>query len=211
MDKHLTNNDIQSLEKRVRTNLINSLSGFKSANLVGTKSKDGKTNLAIISSVFHLGADPALMGMIIRPDVSPRHTLNNIRETNFYTINHVHSDIVKQSHQTSARYPEDVSEFKACNLAEYYVDNFLAPFVSDSKIKIGLKIVDEILIEANGTHLIVGEIEHIIFNDDILLSDGTLEIQKANTVAIRGLDTYFEVSKSARFSYAKPNRDLEEI
>ncbi|MGO3346471.1 MAG: hypothetical protein ACTIM4_14665 [Marinomonas sp.] len=55
--------DLQSLSEmtsRYRTQLINSLSGFKSANLIGTCNAQGQTNLAIFSSVFHLGASPAL-------------------------------------------------------------------------------------------------------------------------------------------------------
>ena len=53
--------DLAQMEKRYRAQLINSLSGIKSANLVGTINKDRQTNLSIVSSVFHLGADPALM------------------------------------------------------------------------------------------------------------------------------------------------------
>lgn len=32
----------------------------------------------MISSAFHIGADPVLMGMIIRPDGVPRDTLNKL-------------------------------------------------------------------------------------------------------------------------------------
>ncbi|MCJ8275234.1 MAG: flavin reductase family protein, partial [Bdellovibrionales bacterium] len=53
--------------KRAWIKLVNSLSGFKSANLVGTQSKDGQTNLAMFSSFFHLGANPPLMGFVLRP------------------------------------------------------------------------------------------------------------------------------------------------
>ena len=69
--KTFTQNDIAQMNKRFRTNFINALSGVKSANLVGTTGPNGD-NLAIISSVFHLGADPALMGMIMRPHTASR-------------------------------------------------------------------------------------------------------------------------------------------
>jgi flavin reductase (DIM6/NTAB) family NADH-FMN oxidoreductase RutF len=52
--------DVQKLPKINRLNLINSCTGYKSANLIGTKSKDGKSNLAIFSSITHLGSDPLL-------------------------------------------------------------------------------------------------------------------------------------------------------
>ena len=60
--QHITRGEIQSLNQRYRAQLINSLSGFKSANLIGTQDGEGKSNLAIISSVVHLGANPALVG-----------------------------------------------------------------------------------------------------------------------------------------------------
>ena len=101
--KHFNSSDIIGLDQRFRVNFINSLSGFKSSNLIGTISDKGETNLCIISSAFHLGADPALLGFIIRPDVSPRHTLNNLRENSVCTLNHVNSQIVEKAHQTSAR------------------------------------------------------------------------------------------------------------
>ena len=102
-------NDIESFEQRYRANFINSLSGYKSAYLVGTQGKDN-SNLAIFNSVFHIGANPALIGMISRPNSVPRHTLENIRLNKFYTLNHVETSFLKQAHQTSARYESYQSE-----------------------------------------------------------------------------------------------------
>ena len=125
--KHLTTTDIAQMEQRSRARLINSLSGFKSANLIGSQDSNGCTNLSIVSSVFHLGANPALLGMIIRPDGVPRDTLSNIKQTGSYTINHVSSDIYCKAHQTSARYDANVSEFAEVGLTEEYVEGIIAP------------------------------------------------------------------------------------
>ena len=59
--------EIEQLEQRYRTAFINSLAGFRQAVLVGTKSVDGNTNLAIFNSLIHLGANPALFGLMSRP------------------------------------------------------------------------------------------------------------------------------------------------
>ena len=56
---HLTKTEIASLKKVPRLNIINSITGIKPGNVVGTKSKDGISNLAIISSVVHLSSKPA--------------------------------------------------------------------------------------------------------------------------------------------------------
>jgi len=106
--QHVVNSDFSKMEKRNRTRLINSLSGFKSINLCGTISKEGITNLSLISSVVHIGADPALMGFIMRPVTVRRDTHNNILETGHYTFNHLNAGIYKKAHQTSARYPIDI-------------------------------------------------------------------------------------------------------
>ena len=58
---YLDNIDIDTLDSRKRVHLINSLGGFKSVSLIGTQSKSGNTNLSIFSSIFHIGANPALI------------------------------------------------------------------------------------------------------------------------------------------------------
>lgn len=59
--------DFPAMEKRFRGSFFNSLTGFKSVNLVGTLNKNGDTNLSVMSQIVHLGANPALMGLIVRP------------------------------------------------------------------------------------------------------------------------------------------------
>ena len=66
---------IAELETRYRNNLINSISGYKSANLIGSISKQGITNLAVFNSVVHLGSNPALLGFILRPTTVPKTQL----------------------------------------------------------------------------------------------------------------------------------------
>ena len=58
------------MDKISRLNLINSITGVKPSNLIGTKSKDGFSNLAIFSSVVHLGSKPPLIGFITRPCIN---------------------------------------------------------------------------------------------------------------------------------------------
>ena len=85
--------EIEQLEQRYRTSFINSLAGFRQAVLVGTKSVTGNTNLAIFNSLIHLGANPALFGLISRPDAVQRDTLQNILDTKEYTLNFVKSSV----------------------------------------------------------------------------------------------------------------------
>lgn len=207
----ITNENILAFEKLYRTNVVNSLSGFKSADLIGTISKEGKTNVAIFSSVIHVGANPPLIGMLVRPASVPRHTYTNIKETGHFTINHINKEIFKKAHQTSARYDKDVSEFNECGLTPEYSGTLKAPYVKESKIKIGCRFVEEHQIKSNDTIFLVGEILEIIIPDDSLMNDGYVDVEKSGTIAISGLDSYHETNRIARLSYAKPNTDPKEI
>ena len=207
----IVNENILALEKHYRTNLVNSLIGFKSANLIGTISKEGKTNLAIFSSVIHVGANPPLMGFLMRPVSVERHTYSNIKETGCFTINHINKEIYKQAHQTSGRYDKNVSEFDACGLTPEYTETIKAPYVKESTIKIGLRFVEGQEIKSNGTIFIVGEIVEIILPDDVIAKDGYVDIERAGTIAISGLDSYHETKSIARLSYAKPGVEPKEI
>lgn len=207
----ITKENISEFEKYFRANFVNSVSGFKSANLIGTISKNGKTNLAVFNSVIHVGANPPLIGMLIRPASVPRHTYTNIKDNGYFTINHIDKDIFRQAHQTSARYDEDTSEFEACGLTPEYTELIKAPYVKESKIKIGCLFVEEHQIKTNDTIFIVGEIFEVIIPDNVLMNDGYVDIEKAGTITISALDSYHETKRLTRLSYAKQGIEPKEI
>lgn len=207
----LSASDINDLEKRYRAALINSLSGFKPANLIGTANAQGQTNLAVISSVVHLGSNPPLFGMVQRPPVVPRHTYENILETGVYTVNHIHETIHEQAHQTSARFARDESEFDATGLTPSFVDGFAAPFVAESKIRFGMRLVRDVAIEENGTRFLIGKVEWIDIAEELLAEDGYLNIEKAGSLAITGLDGYHRSEMIGRLPYAKKDQPLQRL
>ena len=200
---HFNRDIIDKLDKVSRLNLINSVTGFKPANLIGTISKQNQENLAIFSSVVHLGSKPPLLGLFTRPNSIPRDTYTNIIESKFYTINHINDNIIERSHMTSAKFNRDESEFEKCDLEKEYFDGFHAPYLKESECKIGMKFIEEIKIKSNDTILIVGEIINIIIKQDSVLEDGSLDFEKLNSVCISGLDTYYKTQKIAKYPYAK--------
>ena len=201
---HFSRNDIDQLDHIYKINLINSISGYKPANLIATKSKSGLTNVAVFSSVVHYGSAPPILGFVLRPTTVRRHTFDNIIETGYYTINHINEAIVEDAHHTSAKYPKDVSEFDKTKLDEEYKNNFHAPFVKQSLIKMGMKFLQKINIEANGTILILGEITDLYINDSLIENDGFVDLMKAKTAVINGLDTYATPTKSKKLTYQRP-------
>ncbi len=201
--KHLSKDDISQMEKLERLNLINSCTGYKPANLLGTKSLDGKSNVAIFSSVTHLGSSPAIIGFIMRPTTAPRDTYKNIKDTGYFTVNHITVDMIKDAHHTSANYGIGISEFDKTNLEEEYKNNIEIPFVKGSPVQLYCKYVNEYYIKENDTIHIIASIENLFFEEELKHQDGWLQIDRRNVVALNGLDGYCLPKLVDRFLYAR--------
>lgn len=200
---HYTQHDIAALDRVTRLTLINSVTGIKPANLIGTIHPDGQTNLAIFSSVVHLGSDPALLGFIVRPTGEvPRHTYSNILQNQVYTINHIHPEFTKNAHYTSAKFDAAISEFERCGFTAEFIDGFAAPFVQESQFKIGMRFKEAIPIPLNGTLLMIGEIVHLLL-PETGLTEGDVDLEATRGVGISGLNRYYTLKKLDRYPYAR--------
>lgn len=200
--------DFDKMEHLYRINLINSCSGYKSANLIGTKSRAGISNVAVFSSVTHLGSNPALLGFFLRPTTVMRNTYDNIKETGVYTINHIYEDVIEDAHHTSAKYDASISEFDVTKLKENYKDLIFAPFVEESPIQMEMRYVEEYPIKANGTILVIGKIETLYINDNLLENDGFINLSKGKVASINGLDGYAIPQLKTRLNYQRPKPEF---
>ena len=198
--------DIDNLEKIFKIHLIHSCSGFKSANLLGSISKEGVSNVAVFSSVIHLGSNPPTLGFILRPTTVPRDTYKNIKESGVFTINHIYEEIIEEAHHTSAKYPENVSEFDVTNLEEEFKGDFKAPFVMGSPVQMSMKFIEEIPVPSNNVMLIVAQIEELYIQDALLQKDGLINLSIGKVAAINGLDTYAIPTFKKQLSYQRPKR-----
>ena len=199
--------DFAQMDKRYRTQLVNSMPGIKALNLVGTRGEDGAENLAVFNSIFHVGANPPYLGMVIRPDSVDRHTWQNIQAKGSYTLNAVGADFYRKAHQTSARYDNQTSEFDAVGLNPEYRDGVIAPFVAESAIKIGLELQEFQRVECNGTLIVIGKVVYVEINQALITEDGSVDLVKAQSVGSIGLDGYVDLGWIDRLSYAKPDRE----
>lgn len=157
--------------------------------------------------MVHLGSSPAQLGFIMRPLTGPpRHTFQNIQETGYYTINHISESIAEKAHYTSAKLDREESEFDCMKIAKEFIDDFQAPFVKDSTVKIGMKHIENILLP-NGCYLVIGSVELVVFPDKAISNLGHLDLSEYNGVGISGLNTYYSLSKLKTFPYVR----LDEI
>ena len=196
--------EISSADRVTRLRMINAITGIKPANLIGTQDDSGRNNLAVFSSVVHLGSNPALIGFILRPyDQVPRHTWQNIQATGHYTINHIPNSMTEQAHYTSAKFPQEVSEFERCGFTPEFVPGIDAPFVGESAIKMGLSFVSATEIPLNGTTLVIGKVIYLSIPDQFIDSAGELDLGLAESTGISGLNTYYSLEKIGQYPYAR--------
>jgi len=202
----------QSWERFYRANFINSLTGFKSASLIGTINAQGVPNLGMFSSIVHIGSDPALIGYINRPLAAAPHTLANIKANGLYTVNHIQASFLAQAHQTSAKYPEEVNEFTEVGLTEEYLDGIHVPFVKESPIKYLLSLKEIVPITLNATFLVIGQLEQVLIDPALQpTSDGFLHLDQAGSICSNGLDAYYHTELIDRYDYAKPGIPVQKM
>jgi flavin reductase (DIM6/NTAB) family NADH-FMN oxidoreductase RutF len=202
--KCYTPSDLQAMDRYVRANFVNCLSGFKPAALIVSQDKNGLSNVALFNNIVHLGADPALIGFINRPREATPHTLGNIESTGYYTINHINPSQISAAHQTSAKYPTGVSEFEKVELVEQFRPEFSIPFVEGSPAQIGLRLVEIVPIQQNGTYLVIGELQCAFLEEAHVSADGFVDLAEAGAVSTLGLQGYYQPKFIQKEGYARP-------
>ena len=195
--------DIMAMNKGFRTTFVNCLSGIKSPMLLGTQDELGSTNLTVLSSIVHVGANPPLIGMLFRPHTVPRHGLENILNIGCFTLNHISHQFYEEAHQCSARYPRNISEFDAVGLTPVYRNEFGAPYVHESRLSIGLSLQERLDIKANETVFIIGKIEWVYIDAQAVEADGHVLLDQIEGVGVVGLDAYQRVNPLSQLPYAK--------
>jgi flavin reductase (DIM6/NTAB) family NADH-FMN oxidoreductase RutF len=153
-----------------------------------------------------LGSNPALIGFILRPKTVPRNSHANMKSTGVFTLNAISSNQIEDAHHTSAKYPDNISEFDQTNLEPEIKQGWKAPYVKGAQIQIGCSYVNEYLIKENDTVLVVGKIEHLFIEEQLLGKDGWIQLDKGDIVSINGLDGYAIPTLIKRFEYARPKK-----
>ena len=204
-----TREELNMWPSRKRARTVNSLSGFKSATLVGTADRSGVHNLSVVSSVVHLGSSPAQMGMVLRPPGDDAHTYKNLKATGQCTFNHIGVDWVAKAHQCSARYPAEVSEFEAVGLTPCAIaSGWMAPAVSEARVRMGLTLAEDMVLP-NRCRFLVLDVQWVEVDERTVAEDGYVDLGRAGTAAISGLDGYHETQHLGRLSYAKVGKEVD--
>lgn len=189
------------MDRHFRVKFVNALSGPRTAFLLGSINNRGQTNLAVFNSIVHVGANPPLIGFVMRPLTVERHSYENIRQTGVYSLSIVNTSFIEQAHKTAGKFEREVSEFEACGFTEAYDDNFPAPYVGESSISLLMSIQEEHEISSNMTRFMVGKIESIVMDNNLLEEDGHINHQINDSALVAALETYYAPKLSKRFTY----------
>ena len=199
--KNLTKKDIIKMDRFDRVNLISSVSGIKAAMLIGTISKHNISNVAIFSSIIHLGSNPALIGLLIRPQTKRvSDTYQNIKSNKSFTINHVNKNIISKAHYTSAKTSSNTSEFDDVGLTEEYIGNLQSPFVKEADVGLGMIYCDEISL-SNKCILVIGEIDNIKLKNDFADVNGLINLSDCNSIGVDGIGHYYKLNLTKNYEY----------
>ena len=199
--KNLSKKDIMKMDRFDRVNLISSVSGIKAAMLIGTISKHNISNVAIFSSIIHLGSNPALIGLLIRPQTKRvSDTYRNIKSNKSFTINHVNKNIISKAHYTSAKTSSNTSEFDDVGLTEEYIGNLQSPFVKEADVGLGLIYCDEISL-SNKCILVIGEIDNIKLKNDFADVNGLINLSDCNSIGVDGIGHYYKLNLTKNYEY----------
>lgn len=188
----LNHEQILAMHHKRRIKLVNGISGIQSANLIGTYSRSGRSNVQLYNSVMHLGNSHTFIGLVLP---SSEDTYTNIKETGYYTVNHIHESFVENAHYTSADFASGVSKFDRCNLTEEYLFDFTAPFVGESKVKYGLKLKEEIKVNSCDTVILVGEIAELLIPDNCIDDKGYIRLDLLSDVGMEGSNSYYNLRR----------------
>lgn len=201
--KRISITEIHKMEREYRRTFINCLWGLKSVHLIGTVNQNSVPNLSIISSVFHVGANPPMMGVCFRPPVANTHTFDNILLTKQFTVNVVTEQIYKQAHRCSANFRDGISEFDEVGLTPQFESAFGAPFVEESPIRFSVLYHEHFSVSENESRIVIGKVQDIFIDESLIDRQGYISYEQTNSVVVSGLEGYNSVKEIDRLGYER--------
>ncbi len=168
--------------------------------LVSTVSSNGLKNLAPFSYFNGVCSYPPTI--MFAPgrrgyDGLTKDTLNNIRETEDFTVSIVSEEIGKQMVACATDYPPDVDEFEISGLTPLPSEKVKAPRVAESKVSFECKLnqIVEIGDDSPGAgFLVIGTI--VIFHiDDDVYRNGKIDIKTLKPLGRLAGNSYTRISE----------------
>lgn len=151
----------------------------------GTRSKGGINNLAPFSFYNAFSSNPPIVGFstIPRMDGRKKDTLQNVIDSQCFTLSCVSHKLVQQMSKSSALLEPEEDEFDFAGLKPAEAQTIKAPYVDEAMLVFECELNQVISfgdVEGSG-NLILGQIKYIKIDDDIY-NDGYVDFTKLDPV-----------------------------
>lgn len=173
---------------------------------VSTISADDVPNLAPFSFFNAVGTNPpaVIFSPGTKADGSEKDTIVNLRAVKEFVVNVVPHNIRNAMNEASYPFPPDVNEFEAAGFTPLE-SRFVRPFrVAESPVHLECKLI-QIVPVGDGplsANICIGEIVCFHVADEMLLDDGSVDVEKIDLVGRLGGPDYSTIRD--RFAMPKP-------
>lgn len=166
---------------------------------ISTINENGINNLAPFSFFNMVGDDPPhVMFSTVRPNNTNKDTLNNVLQNKEFVVNLVTEDVVESMNTTSQSIPHTESEFELARLTPI-ASKLIKPMrVKESPIHLECKMVHHYFLENHlqgGACIVIGKVVMMHFDDDILLDNYKINLEKYKPVARLAGSNYSKIGE----------------
>jgi flavin reductase (DIM6/NTAB) family NADH-FMN oxidoreductase RutF len=175
---------------------------------VSTLSREGKPNLAPFSFFNALSAKPPLLGFApslrsVEGTVTPKDTLQNVRDTGEFVVNVVTFELAEAMNLTSGEYDRSVNEFEVAKLTTRPSQVVRPPQVAESPVNFECKLYRllDFGSEPPSGSLVIGEIVSVHVSENVM-KDGRLDPQALDLIGRMGGMQYSRTTQ--RFEMVRP-------
>lgn len=187
-----------TLSGRQRYRLLTSLVVPRPIGWLGTRSLDGKPNLAPFSYFNGLSASTMLVGASIGQrrggaGAEPvwKDTLLNVRETEAFSVNIVTERHLEAMVRTSGGWPRGTDEFREAGLIPAECETINAPYVADAPAVLECRLFKLVELDAPNM-LAIGEVLAVRLAPALTVEEETMhvDVESLRPVGRLGLDQY---------------------
>jgi len=201
--------DVNEIEMPKLYRYLTGSIGPRPIGFVSTIDKKGNRNLSPFSFFNVVSIIPPVL--IFSPtlsgrDVSPKNTLENVKEVDEVVINVVNHPIVQQMSLSSTAYKKGVDEFVKSGLTPIASD-VVKPFrVKESPVQFECKVTKIISLGNQGGsgNLVLCEVLKIHVDEAVLDSNNMIDQLKIDLVSRMGGNWYCRANSGSMFTIPKP-------
>lgn len=173
---------------------------------VSTISETGCINAAPFSAFAIVSVVPPMVLIsCAQPEGVKNDTARNIEATHCFVVNIVTEKLLDLMHATSARYPSDVSETTALDIATHPSSAIVAPRILESPISLECKLKHTMEFGDQKSQSFVGEVVRLHIRESVYLNGG-IDQERLRPVGRIGGPVYARLGEFVRLAAAKPVR-----